>query len=147
MTPRAMAVFVICFAVVAIAIGSSFFVLGYWLILPFTGLEIAIVAASVALTIRRSRDFELVTVSEQKVTVIRRYRGQVVSRNFQRYWTQVRQEMGTSRLHPSHLLIGSHGQFVAIGKILTEEMKDKLARQIRDALRYHRPENHNNVSE
>lgn len=71
MTPRAMTIFVVCFAVVAMAIGSSFVMLGHRLILLFTELEIDITAASVALVIQRSRDFGLVTVSELKVTAIR----------------------------------------------------------------------------
>lgn len=137
MTPRSMAVAVICFAVVAITIGLSFFTLGYWLILPFAGLEVLAVATAVAWTARGASDYELITVREEKVTVTQRVGTHTVRHDFQRYWTKIRRVPAMSRLHPTRLMIGSHGRFVSIGSILTEELKDKLARQIRDAIRYH----------
>ncbi len=147
MTPRSMAVVVICFSVLAVTISLSFFTLGYWLILPFAGLEILAVAAAMVVTVRGTTDYELITVKEQKVTITQRQGKRTVTHDFQRYWTRIRRERGANRLHPTHLLVGSHGRFVAIGSVLTEEVKDKLAQQIKDAIRYHRPEVHNNVSE
>ncbi len=142
-----MAVVVICFAVLAMTISLSFFTLGYWLILPFAGLEILAVAAAMAVTARGTMDYELISVKDQKVTITQRQGKHTVTHDFQRYWTRIRRERGANRGHPSYLLIGSHGRFVAIGSVLTEQVKDKLAQQIRDAIRYHRPQVHNNVSE
>lgn len=138
MTPRSMAVVVICFAVLVVTISLSFFTLGYWLILPFAGLEILAVAAATAATVRATADYELITVKDQKVTVTQRQGKRTVTHDFQRYWTRIRREQGANRFHPTHLLIGSHGRFVSIGSVLTEELKDKLAQQIRDAISYHR---------
>ncbi len=145
MTPRSMAVGVICFSLLAVTIGLSFFTLGYWLILPFAGLEILAVAVSVS--VRGTVDYELITVKDQQVTITQRQGKRMVTHDFQRYWTRIRRERGANRLHPSRLLIGSHGRFVAIGSVLTEELKDQLSQQIRDAICYHCPSVHNQVSE
>lgn len=147
MTPRSMAVVVICLAVLAVTISLSFFTLGYWLILPFAGLEIVAVATAMAVTVRGTVDYEMITVKDQKVTITQRQGKHTVTHDFQRYWTRIRRERGENRLHPTHLLIGSHGRFVAIGSVLTEELKDKLAQQIRDAIRYRDSQVQNNVSE
>lgn len=137
MTPRSMAVVVICFAVLAVTIGLSFFTLGYWLILPFAGLEVLAVAVAMACTARGATDYELITVKDEKVTITQRVGKRTFTHDFHRYWTKIRREPGVNRLHPTRLMIGSHGRFVAIGSVLTEEVKEKLARKIRDAIRYH----------
>ncbi len=147
MTPRSMAVVIICFAVLTVTFSLSFLTLGYWLILPFAGLEILAIAAAMAVTVRSTTDYELITVKDEKVTIIKRQGERTVTHDFQRYWTRIRRERGANRLQPTHLLVGSHGRFVAIGSALTEQVKDKLAQQIRDAIRYHGPQVHNNVSE
>ncbi len=142
-----MALVVICLVVVSATISLSFFTLGYWMILPFAGLEILAVTAAMAISVRATKDYELIVVNDQTVTVTKRRGKRMVTHDFQRYWTRIRRERGVNRLHPTHLLIGSHGRFVAIGSALTEELKDKLARQIRKAIRNHYPQVHNKVSE
>ncbi len=136
MAPRDMGVAVICFAVVATTIGLSFFALGYWLILPFAGLEVLAVAAATACAVRGASDYETITVTDDTVTIVQCRGGKTATHAFQRYWTRTRRQQGASSLHPSQLLIGSHGRYVAVGSVLTEEAKNKLARQLDDAMRY-----------
>ncbi len=135
MTPRDMGVVVICFAVVAVTISLSFLALGFWLILPFAGLEVLAVAMAVAFAVRGASDYESITVTEDTVEIVQHRRGTTETHAFQRYWTRVRQQQGAGRLQPMRLLIGSHGRYVAIGSALTEEAKKQLARQLSDAMR------------
>ena len=134
MSARAMVVAVICLSVLVLTIGLSFFTLGFWLILPFAGLEIAVVAAAVAATIQRAGDHELIVVDDARVRITQQLGKRTVTHDFVRYWTQVKRERAASRLHPSRLLVGSHGRFVPVGCALTEEAREELARSICDAL-------------
>ena len=135
MSPRSLAIFVICLSVLSLTIALSFLSLGFWLVLPFAGLEIIIVVAAVASSVRRSRDYEMLIVEGENVTITQNRGGRIQVSRFQRYWTRVRQEPGATRLQPDRLLIGSHGRFVVIGCDLTEADKKRLATRIDRALR------------
>jgi uncharacterized membrane protein len=45
---------------------------------------------------------------------------------FPRHWAQVKLRRSTSRLHPSRLVIESHGRQCAVGDFLTEEERRGL---------------------
>lgn len=135
MSPRGLAVFVICLVVIMLAIALGFLSLGVWMVLPFAGLEMIIVAVAIAASVRRARDYEMLVVEGDEVTVTQNRGGCTRVSRFQRYWTQVRHEPGATRLQPDRLFIGSHGRYVAIGDDLTEADKKGLAERIRGALR------------
>jgi len=135
MSPRHLAVFVICFAVLSLAIGLSFFSMGLWLVLPFAGLEILVVGLAIGYAIRRSEGYECVTVTEHDVRVEKRESGAARRYNFQRYWTQVRLESGPSRLQPRRIMVGSHGRFVEIGREFVDEDRESFAVRLADAIR------------
>lgn len=134
MSPRAMAVIVICFAVLALTIALSFLTLGLWLVLPFAGLEIFVLGVVFAVVSQRANDFDLVIVNDDEVTITQR-RGKAESlRRFQRYWTRVRFEPGATRYQAPRLLVGSQGQFIEVGATMTEDAKHRLSQQLREAI-------------
>lgn len=135
MSPRNLAVTVICLAVVCLAIGLGFFSLGLWLVLPFAGLEIFVVGMAVGYTIRRAGDWESIVVDTTEVIVTKYVQKEVRQRSFPRYWARICLEPGASRLQPSRLKIGSHGQFVEIGKDITDTAKRELCARLEQALR------------
>ena len=134
MSPRAAAVVVICFTVLALAIALSFVTLGLWLVLPFAGLEMLVLGVVFATVAKRAHDYDLVVVDGDMVSVTQ-HRGSADGlQRFHRYWTNVRFEPGTSRFQIPRLLIGSHGNFVEIGASMTEEAKRRLAKQLKRAV-------------
>jgi uncharacterized membrane protein len=147
MSPRQLAVFVICFAVLSLTIALSFFSVGLWLVLPFSGLEILAVGAAIGYTVQRSQGYELIVVTERDVSVTKRQSGKSRRYEFQRYWTQVRLENGRSRLQPGRISIGSHGRFVEIGRELIDEDRHKFAARLTEAIRSGRNRDFNNSSE
>ena len=135
MSPRNLAVTVICLAVVCLAIGLGFFSLGLWLVLPFAGLEIFVIGIAVGYTIRRAGVWESIVVDTTDVIVTKYEQKAVRQRSFPRYWARVSLEPGASRLQPNRLKIGSHGQFVEIGKDITDEARRELYARLEQALR------------
>lgn len=144
MSTRQSAVFVICFAVLSLTIGLSFFSVGLWLVLPFAGLEIFVVGIAIGYAMRRSEGYESVAVTDREVSILKSEFGRSRSYNFQRYWTQVRLENGPSRLQPRRLLIGSHGRFVEIGRELVDEDRENFAARLAEAVKGGRSDNFNN---
>ena len=101
--------------------------LGFWPVLPFAGLEMLLLGAALRLSLARRHHRQTILVSESDVAVqsrIGRNSSEVV---FPRHWAQVKLRRSTSRLHPSRLVIESHGRQCAVGDFLTEEERRGLA--------------------
>lgn len=134
LSPQAAAIFFAIVATSSLLVAGYFVTLGLWPVLPFAGLELALLAGVLMHSLRRGRWHEIVSVSPSTVE-IEIFMGQTRRRiDFPRAWTQV--ELRRARIggHPSHLLIGSQGRFVEVGRHLTEsercEQEKKLKRAI-----------------
>lgn len=135
MTPRGLVIAVICLTVVCLTIALSFFSLGLWLVLPFSGLEIFVVGIVVGYTIRRSDDYEIILVTDEYVVVTKQKGRSTRQEKFQRGWVRVHLQPGATRLQPNRLIIGSHGRFVEIGKEATQGAREELASRLNRILR------------
>jgi uncharacterized membrane protein len=110
-----------CFGIAAIL---TF--MGFWPVLPFAGLEMLILGVALRLSLARRHHRQTIVVSESDVAVqsiIGKIHSEVV---FPRHWAQVKLRRSTSRLHPSRLVIESHGRQCAVGDFLTEEERSGL---------------------
>ena len=116
-------------------IAVGFALLGAWMILPFAGLEVALVGGVTAWFARHHDDREWVVLEPTRVRIARRLGKREERFEFQRYWTRVRIERRHRRSQPSRLSIGSHGRFVEIGSQVEEQTRKALARELKGALR------------
>ena len=68
-TPAGLACVFAALAVAALAIGVGFAVAGAWLILPFAGLEVLLLAAAFVLQARHATDYELIELEGGRLRV------------------------------------------------------------------------------
>jgi uncharacterized membrane protein len=101
---------------------------GFWPVLPFAGLELLVLAWALRASLERRHYCQSITVTEDAVSIRLSHRGgapqQVV---FPRHWARVKLRRPAARLHPSRLLIESHGRQCELGSFLTEEERRGLA--------------------
>jgi uncharacterized membrane protein len=100
--------------------------LGFWPVLPFAGLEMLLLGAALRISLARRNHCQTIVISESDVAVqskIGKIQSEVV---FPRHWAQVKLRRSTSRLHPSRLVIESHGRQCVVGNFLTEEERRGL---------------------
>ena len=98
---------------------------GLWPILPFAGLELALLGWALRDSLRRGRWSQVVTITASHVRIGTRLDGNPVEVEFPRPWARV--TLCTSRSwHPSRLLIESSGRACEIGAFLTEEERRAL---------------------
>ena len=115
---------------------------GYWLVLPFAGLEMAALFACMYMVSHACRRCEVVSVSDAEVTVEKgRDRGRDADRggpeqriSFSRGWVKVELSGETDHWYPRRLWIGASGQRVEIGEFLVDEEKTELAAQLQELL-------------
>jgi uncharacterized membrane protein len=100
---------------------------GFWPVLPFAGLEILVLGWALKVSLERAHHQQRITVTEDEVSVESRRRGSHEQVVFPRHWARVKLRRPAARLHPSRLVIESHGRQCELGSFLTEEERRGLA--------------------
>jgi uncharacterized membrane protein len=130
-------VFSLVFIVLLVA--TAFANIGAWLVLPFAGLEVALVVYAFYTVYTHSADFESITIDDERVIIEKKSRQQCDKTEFQRYWAQIT-EREVENKHgikaKKALFIGSHGKEVEFGRdFITDAQRSFLARELRQKLR------------
>lgn len=115
---------------VSLAVALSSLAAGAWPVLPYSALELAVVAIAFALVERRSRDWERLTVSGDRVIVERSVRGRCERREFNRWWLKVDVERAQGAREP-RLTLRFAGEAFDFGGALPPGQRVEVARTLR----------------
>jgi uncharacterized membrane protein len=115
--------FAACFA----AVGSYFASLGAWLVLPFAGLELAVVAAGFYLSALAGHTREVIQIEGPLLRVLRGRRQLEEVARFPANWTRVSLQRDPSGWYPSRLLLRFHGRRLEIAAMVVEAEREELA--------------------
>ncbi len=100
---------------------------GFWPVLPFAGLEMALLGWALLVCLGRRFHSQTITVTDADIRIDTRAREHCEHVVFPRHWAQVKLRRPAARLHPSRLTIESHGRQCELGSFLTEEERRGLA--------------------
>jgi len=125
--PAAAAWFFASICLVSFTIAGIMALHGLWPILPFAGLEMLLLGWALAMTLRRWHHSQIITVTEERVALETRNGAQREQFVFPRHWARVTLRRAGTPLHPSRLMIESHGRSYEVGAFLTEEERRALA--------------------
>ena len=111
---------------------------GLWLILPFAGIEIAVLYACIYMVSHAGRRCEVVSIGPAVVTVEKgRERGRRPENGgpderteFARGWVRVELSQQSKNWYPRRLWIGASGRRVELGEFLIDEEKEELAAEL-----------------
>ena len=100
---------------------------GLWPVLPFAGLEIALLAWAVRASLRDGSKRETITIDEESITI-----GSIGPAGehfsvFPRHGSRVKLHAPQTALHPSRLVLESRGRACEVGRFLTEDERRSLA--------------------
>jgi uncharacterized membrane protein len=127
LTPRTARWFVGSIATATLAVASFFTLQGFWPVLPFAGLEIALLSWAVRASMRDGARRQTITITADSVTVERQdARGNRLS-VFPRHWVRVKLHAPPAALHPQRLVLESQGRSCEVGEFLTEDERRGLA--------------------
>lgn len=135
LTPHTARTFVASMAAGTFAVAGFFAWHGYWPVLPFAGLEIALLIWAVRASMRAGAERETITITEDSV-VVQRYSAHHPAHDegcsvFPRHWVKVKLHAPSTALHPSRLLFESHGRVCEVGRFLTEDERRGLAARLK----------------
>ena len=131
LSPRGARIFLLTAAAASLSVALPLTLLGFWPVLPFAGIELALLTWALRRSMARSAHRQCITVSENSVLIEDLEPPRVSRVEFPRHWTQVRIRAGGSPLHPSRLTVESRGRQHEIGRFLNEQERLGLAQRLR----------------
>jgi uncharacterized membrane protein len=127
LTPRTACIFVATVGATTFAVAAPFAWHGFWPVLFYAAAEIAVLIWAVHESMRDGLEHETITIVQDYVTIVHRGRYGERSSVFPRHWSRVTLHAPPAALHPSRLLIESHGRACEVGRFLTEDERRSLA--------------------
>ena len=121
-----------CVFAFSMTIALAFAAFGAWPVMPFTGLEMAVLYAAFRYVDRHAADYEIIEIRDDCVRLETRVGSQVQSMEFNRHWAQLVTKEGAGE---SRLALRSHGREIEFGRHLTSQDRERVARAIRRQLR------------
>lgn len=121
-------------AIIIMVIALSFARIGAWLVLPFSGLEIAVLSAAFYMNACYTHQYEVIIIDHDTIEIIKGRRKHT-HELFSRAWAKAILNPPWHHWHPSQLVIRSHGKEVIIGDFLREDERQALAIQLETAIR------------
>ena len=132
---RSMACVFCLYMLISMGIAAGFALGGAWPVAPFVGLEALVILAVLVCVTRHASDREIVVVDGDRMEIV-----QITGRDerrvaLQRYWARIRLEKQVDDWYPTRLLVGSHGRWVEIGSVLTDDERTSLSKRLNSVLR------------
>jgi len=122
------------FAACLFAVGAYFSALGAWMVLPFAGLELAVLAAGFYFSALAGHQREIVEIVGPVVRVMRGGRRLVEVASFPANWTQVVLHRDSRGWYPGRLLLRCHGRWLQIAASVVEAEREELAAALEERL-------------
>jgi len=120
---------VILLAIIPLLIGVGFSLIGAWLVMPFVGLEILALAIAFYYINNHEADYESISIDGDSLVVERSTSQQVSQDVINPYWVKILQhKLPNGELH---LYLQSHGKEIEVGRYLTSEQRELLAKQLK----------------
>ena len=132
-SPSGCLVFFIISTTISLVIAVTFAAMGAWLVLPFAGLEVAVLGWVLCHVLHHRDDYERIAVSGDKLSVETCLYKKIRYVEFNRYWARlfVRCRSTGDRCR---LWVRSHGREVELGRFMNDDERLTLARRLRESL-------------
>lgn len=131
LTPRSARIFIATIAAPTFGVATVLTLQGLWVVLPFAGLEIGLLIWAVHASMRSGLARETIIISEDSVTIAHRGGREERLSVFPRHGSKVKLHAPPTALHPSRLMLESHGRACEVGRFLTEDERRTLAARLK----------------
>jgi uncharacterized membrane protein len=116
---------------VSLIVATTFALRGYWMVLPFSALEMSALTACLYYCVRRTHEQEVLTFSVDELIVEKGHRAPERTYHFSRFFTRFHVEPATHPWYQDRIAVQARDQRIEIGRFLTPEEKARLVSQLR----------------
>lgn len=127
--------FIALITTISAFIAGAFASLGYWLVMPFSGLEVLAVAVAFYLVLRDGERREVVRIEGEQLVIEAGRREREQRYEFHCLWVRVQLSRSRYRYHPTRLLLGAHGKAIEVGRFLTDKERETFSQSLVNALK------------
>ncbi len=120
--------------VVSFGIAGIFAAVGYWVVFPFAGLEMAALGVGLYLCSMRANWCEVISIHNGTIEIVVGRHRPEHSYTFDRHWARIVLAPPRARGYPSRLLLRSHGREMEVGACLNNEERHHLAKALEKSL-------------
>ncbi|NBX44018.1 MAG: DUF2244 domain-containing protein [Gammaproteobacteria bacterium] len=131
LSPRGARLFLASVGLASLSVALPVTLMGFWPVLPFAGLEFALLVWALKTNLARKGQRQTIIVGPTTVCIEDHSVSPMRRSEFPRHWAQVRIRSGGSAWHPSRLTVESHGRRHELAAFLTEPERQALAAQLR----------------
>lgn len=107
---------------------------GFWPVLPFAGLELALLWVALRYSMRRGQWRESIAITPDYVTINSQLGVLQANTRFARHWTKVKLRAPRAALHPTRLCLESQGRACEVGGFLTADERRALANRLQQLI-------------
>jgi len=119
------------------SIASLFVVLGYWVVLPFSGLEMLALGLGLYFACKKIYRQEVITVSRESIKVEKGFQTPHEVWIFDRHWVKIDTEKTMGYSHNIKIIISSHGKYIELGSFLIKAEKEALVFELNKGIILH----------
>ena len=113
-TPKQVGIFYLAQSTLSLIVASFFLYQGVWLILPFTLLELAVLAIALLIYARHATDYEKIDIRQGELLVETSNAGKVMQFVFNPSWVRVDSVLNSQKL----ISINYQGQVLEVGRFI-----------------------------
>jgi len=130
-TPKQVGIFYLAQSTLSLIVASFFLYQGVWLILPFTLLELAVLAIALLIYARHATDYERIDIRQGELLVETSNAGKVMQFVFNPSWVRVDSVLNSQKL----ISINYQGQVLEIGRFIHVSLRKNFLIEFAQALR------------
>lgn len=130
LTPKQLLQWYLSLCVITLVIATGFLLAGFWIVLPFAGLELLLVGIAFVVYARHATDYEMIELQPNQLLLVMADGSKVT----QIEWTPQWAKLSYNGKYKAPLLFSYKGEQVKIGKFIAEKDKSALHRELRAAL-------------
>ena len=130
-TPKQVGIFYLAQSTLSLIVASFFLYQGVWLILPFTLLELAVLAIALLIYARHATDYEKIDIRQGELLVETSNAGKVMQFVFNPSWVRVDSVLNSQKL----ISINYQGQVLEVGRFIHVSLRKNFLVEFAQALR------------
>lgn len=120
--------------VISLLVLVRFILLGAWLVVPFTVLEVAFIGFILRLVLKNNKQVEMISIRHDEIRLIKLDGFERSEWEFNSHWAKVELIKSSHDWYPSKLTIRSHGRVVELASCLTDIEREELAKILLDSI-------------
>jgi uncharacterized membrane protein len=130
-TPKQVLLFYIAQSTFSLLVAGGFLIQGIWQVLPFTALELIVLAIALLIYARHATDYEAITLYQDELIIQTSYAGKPQELHWNPSWVQLGKILTKNKL----IEIKYQGKQLELGQFLHVSLRENFLHDLKQSLR------------